>query len=114
MKWDHLPEDMTWDQKLAYFLDPENQDEISKEDLQDALALLTARYCDDFYSLRFLESFVEEELGSDRLDEVLESNIDSDAVTDRTMVVEELYSVKERLEAALKFVNDISEEFGEF
>jgi len=113
MKWDDLPNDYTWDQRLAYFLNPDNQDKISKEDLQDVLALLSARYCDEFQSLRFLECFVEEELGSERLDEVLESNIDSDAVTDRCMVVSEKETVTERLAAALKFVNDITEEYGE-
>lgn len=114
MKWDDLPNDFTWDQRLAYFLNPENQDEISREDLQDVLALLAARYCDEFQSLRFLECFVQEELGSERLDEIVESNIDSDAVTDRCMVVEEKETVTERLEAAFNFVNEISQEYGEF
>ena len=30
MKWDELPGASKWDRKLAYFLNPENQREISK------------------------------------------------------------------------------------
>ena len=41
MKWDELPGSYDWDRKLAYFLDPANQTGISKEDLQDALAILS-------------------------------------------------------------------------
>ena len=114
MKWDELPDKYTWDQKLAYFLNPANQDDISKEDLQDALAVLSARYCDEFYSLRFLECFVEEELGSERLDQIIESNIDSDSVTDRYMQVLEEDSVAGRLETAFGFVNDVSDDYGDF
>ena len=113
MKWENLPEDFQWDRKLAYFLNPGNQEEISKEDLQDALAILAARYCDEFNSLRFLECFVEEELGPDRLDEAIIANVESDSVTDRTEVVMEKRSVEERLAEAYKFVNQITEEYGD-
>ena len=106
-----LTRDYQWDRKLAYFLNPENQAEISKEDLQDALAILAARYCDEFNSLRFLECFVEEELGSDRLDEAIISNVESDSVTDRSEIVMEKGSVEERLAEAYKFVNQITEEY---
>lgn len=111
MKWDDLPGDYQWDRKLAYFLNPENQGDISKEDLQDALAILAARYCDEFNSLRFLECFVEEELGSDRLDEAIIANVESDSETDRCEVVMEKNTVEERLAEAYRFVTQITDEY---
>ncbi|MBO7451398.1 MAG: hypothetical protein J6U54_13620 [Clostridiales bacterium] len=111
MKWDELPGRFDWDRKLSYFLDPANQKDISKEDLQDALAVLASMYCDEFYNLRFLECFVEEELGSDRLDSAIENSISTDSVTDRSAAVLEKVSTEERLKTALGFVNAITKEF---
>ena len=113
MKWDELPESFKWDRKLAYFLNPANQENISKEDLQDVLAILAARYCDEFFSLRFLECFVEEELGSERLEEAIEASIDSDSITDRCMHVLDKESLEDRLKTAHRFVNEIADEYGE-
>ena len=111
MKWDELPDDLQWDRKLAYFLDPANQNDISKSDLQDVLAILTAKYCDEFYNLRFLECFVDEQLGSDRLEEAIEAGIEADSVDDRSEYVRRFDSVEARMAAALGFVNKITEEF---
>lgn len=111
MKWDELPGTYEWDRKLAYFLDPANQAGISKEDLQDALAVLAAKYCDEFYNLRFLECFVEEQLGSQRLEEAIEANVESDGILDRSAVVMSAETVEDRMLSALEFVNRISEEY---
>ena len=113
MKWDELPDTLKWDRKLAYFLNPANQDDISREDLQDVLAILAARYCDEFFSLRFLECFVEEELGSERLEEAIEASIDSDYITDRCMHVLNQETLSDRMSAAQRFVNEIADEYGE-
>ena len=114
MKWDELPAGFEWDRRLAYFLDPANQKDISKEDLQDALAVLASMYCDEFNNLRFLECFVEEELGSDRLESAIENSIATDSVTDRTEVVLSQVSTEEWLKSALGFVNSITKEFDDF
>ena len=95
MKWDELPGSFDWDRKLAYFLDPANQKDISKEDLQDTLAVLASMYCDEFCNLRFLECFVEEELGSDKLDEAIENSISTDSVADRSEAVLDLSSTED-------------------
>ena len=114
MKWDELPGKFDWDRKLAYFLDPANQKDISKEDLQDALAVLASMYCDEFCNLRFLECFVEEELGSDRLESAIENSISTDSVTDRTETVLSKPSTEERLKTSLGFVSSITDEFDDF
>ena len=114
MKWDELPGSFDWDRKLAYFLDPANQKDISKEDLQDTLAVLASMYCDEFYNLRFLECFVEEELGSDKLDEAIENSISTDSVADRSEAVLDLSSTEDRMKTALGFVNAITDEFDDF
>ena len=113
MKWDELPGDYEWDRKLAYFLDPANKNNVSKDDLLDALAILSARYCDEFYNLRFLECFIEEQLGSAKLEAAIESSVESDAVLDRSAVVMNEKSVEDRMLTALEFVNRVSEEYGE-
>ena len=114
MKWDELPGSFDWDRKLAYFLDPANQKDISKEDLQDTLAVLASMYCDEFCNLRFLECFVEEELGSDKLDEAIENSISTDSVADRSEAVLDLSSTEDRMKTALGFVNAITDEFDDF
>ena len=111
MKWDELPGSLEWDRKLAYFLNPDNQNNISKEDLQDALAILTAKYCDEFYNLRFLECFVEEELGSERLESAIESGLESDSMVERSMYVREQSTVEDRMKAALELVKGITDEY---
>ncbi|MBO4680807.1 MAG: hypothetical protein J5623_02770 [Clostridiales bacterium] len=113
MKWEELPGVYEWDRRLAYFLDPANQAGISKEDLQDALAILAAKYCDEFYNLRFLECFVEEELGSAKLESAIEASVSSDGVLDRSAVVLNERSVEDRMITAREFVNRIAEEYGE-
>ena len=114
MKWDELPGSFDWDRKLAYFLDPANQKDISKEDLQDTLAVLASMYCDEFYNLRFLECFVEEELGAERLDAAIENSISTDSVTDRSEAVLDQDSTEDRMKTALGFVNSITKEFDNF
>lgn len=113
MRWDELPDSYKWDRRLSYFLNPDNQDEISKADLQDALAILAARYCDEFFSLRFIECFVQEEFGSERLNEIVESSIDSDSVVDRCAEVMGKETLAARLKTAHKFVCEIADEYGD-
>jgi len=113
MKWEELPGIYEWDRRLAYFLDPANQDDISKEDLQEALAILAAKYCDEFYNLRFLECFVEEKYGTETLESAIEANVASDAVVDRCETVMDERSVEARMRTALRFVNRISEEYSD-
>ena len=110
MKWDELPGDYGWDRKLAYFLDLANKDNVSRDDLLDALAILSARYCDEFYNLRFLECFIEEQLGSAKLEAAIENSVESDAVLDRTAVVLNEKNVEDRMLTALEFVNRVSED----
>ena len=111
MKWEELPGAYEWDRRLAYFLDPANQADISKEDLQDALAILSAKYCDEFYNLRFLECYVEEQLGAENLEAAIEANVESDGVLDRSAVVMNEKTVEDRMLTALEFVNRVSEEY---
>ena len=113
MKWEELPGAYEWERKLAYFLDPANQAEISKEDLQDALAILAAKYCDEFYNLRFLECYVEEELGTEKLVSAIEASVSSDGVLDRSAVVMGEKNVEDKMITALAFVNRIAEEYGD-
>ena len=113
MKWEELPGAYEWDRRLAYFLDPANQADISKEDLQDALAILAARYCDEFYNLRFLECYVEEELGTAKLESAIEASAQSDGVLDRSAVVMNETNVEDRMITALEFINRITEEYGD-
>lgn len=111
MKWEELPRSLDWDRRLAYFLDPANQSNISREDLQEALAILTAKYCDEFYNLRFLECFVEEQMGSERLESAIEASVASDAMLDRTEFVMKAGGVEDRMKAALKLITGIADEF---
>lgn len=111
MKWDDLPAGLEWDRRLAYFLDPANSDEISKEELFDALAILSAKYCDEFYNLRFLECFIEEELGTERLESAIESSIASDSIDDRNEYVLNCDTVEERMKASHGFVTKLADEF---
>ncbi len=110
MKWEELPE-LDWDRKLAYFLDPANQPKISREELQEALAILASMYCDEHYNLRYLECYIEEELGSDKLEEAIENSVEFDAVVDRNEYVMEQPTVEDRMRAALDFVNRIADEY---
>lgn len=110
MKWEELPA-LDWDRKLAYFLDPANQSKISREELQEALAILASKYCDEFYNLRFLECFVEEQMGTKKLEEAISYSIESDSVIDRNGYVLNLETVEERMTAALGFVNAIAGEY---
>ena len=110
MKWEELPA-LDWDRKLAYFLNPANQSKISREELQDALAILASMYCDEFYNLRFLECYVEEQMGTKKFEEVIQNNVESDAVLDRSGHVMNLETVEERMNAALGFVNAIAAEY---
>ncbi|MBE7069945.1 MAG: hypothetical protein E7386_05540 [Ruminococcaceae bacterium] len=111
MKWEELPSSYEWDRRLAYFLDPANQKDISKEDLQEALAILAAKYCDAFYDMRFLECFIEEQLGTEKLESAIEANVDSDSVTDRVEVLMDEKTVEGRMQISHGFVTRIAEEF---
>lgn len=113
MKWEELPT-LDWDRKLAYFLDPANQSEISREELQEAFAILASKYCDEFYNLRFLECFIEEQLGSKKLEEAISCSVESDSEVDRNEHVMNLTTVEEKMTAALGFVNAVAKEFDDF
>ena len=47
MTWNELPVNFTWKQKLTYFLEPSNVNEVSRRDLLDALSVATAILCDE-------------------------------------------------------------------
>ena len=47
MTWNELPVNFTWKQKLTYFLEPSNINEVSRRDLLDALSVATAMLCDE-------------------------------------------------------------------
>ncbi len=47
MTWNELPVNFTWKQKLNYFLEPSNVNEVSRRDLLDALSVVTAMLCDE-------------------------------------------------------------------
>ena len=47
MTWNELPVNFSWRQKLTYFLEPSNVNEVSRRDLLDALSVATAMLCDE-------------------------------------------------------------------
>ncbi|MBO4449759.1 MAG: hypothetical protein J5777_04170 [Clostridiales bacterium] len=114
MKWEELPADFEWDRKLAYFLDPDNQKDISKEDLQEALAILAAKYCDEFYNLRFLECYIEEQFGTEKLESAIGASVESDTILDRVGVLMDEKTVEDRLRTAHGFVTRIADEYDDF
>ncbi len=111
MRWEDLPESLNWDRRLAYFLDPAKQNEITREELQEALAILTSLYCDEHYNLRFLECYIEEHMGEDKLEQIIENGIRTDAVLDRYAVVIDEEEIEDRMIAARDMVNRIADEY---
>ena len=61
---------------LRYFLSPENYESITKEELWDALAVFTAKYCDEFEDMMNLEKAIAKRVGEDICNEICQKFID--------------------------------------
>ena len=77
MLWNQLPQNMLWTDRLRYYIGQDDPD-ITRKDLTDALCMLAGMYIDEHRNLRSLEDAVIGEYGEEELDRLIESNAEKD------------------------------------
>ena len=106
MDWNDFEKDASWIDRFAFYLDPDNGPEISKNDLLSALAFAVAMYCDEYQNTCMLEDRITEAFGEEGLARLVEDAIPEDDVI-RFIEVGEAITPKARAEAALRFLMDL-------
>ena len=112
MDWNDFDRDASWIDRFAYYLDPENGQQISKDDLLSALAVAVAMYCDEYQNTCMLEDRIEEAFGEEGLAKLVEDTLPEDDVI-RFIEVGEAATPKARAEAALRFLMQLKNGEGE-
>ncbi len=88
MLWNQLPDNLTWIDKLRYYLE-KDPEEVNNKDLKDALCVLTAMYIDEYESNCALEEAIVSEIGEDRFEELLDSTIGDETIWHYSRILSE-------------------------
>jgi len=106
MDWNDFDRDASWIDRFAYYLDPENGQQISKDDLLSALAVAVAMYCDEYQNTCMLEDRIKEVFGEDGLAKLVEDAIPEEDVI-RFIEVSEALTPKARAAVAHDFLMEL-------
>ena len=106
MDWNDFDMETTWIDRFSYYLDPENRDDLSKDDLLSALSVAVAMYCDEYQNTCLLEDSISNTFGEEALDKILEDGTPEDDVV-RFVEVGECASSASRTRLALEYLRQL-------
>lgn len=92
---------------LRYFLSPENYDALTKEDLLDTLAVLTAIMCDERTDILNLEDTIAAKFGEDTCNEICAASLPDEphAKMESILKIEDAAS---KAKAALTYLDQLN------
>jgi len=95
---------------LRYFLSPENYESITKEELWDALAVFTAKYCDEFEDTINLERAIAKRVGEDICNEICQASV-PEFPCGRQEQILEIEDTTRKAKMALELLDEIKDHF---
>lgn len=95
---------------LRYFLSPENYENITKEELWDALAVFTAKYCDEFEDMMNLEKAIAKRVGEDICTEICQASVPEFPCARQEQILG-IEDTTRKAKMALELLDEIKEHF---
>ncbi len=91
---------------LKYFVDPTNYENLTKEEIWDALSVLTALFCDKHGDLLNLENTIEKKLGEEKCYEICAASV-PDVPCERAENILKVEDSTEKAKIALEYLKEL-------